>query len=102
MSGVVVQGPELGSLRRITTADESNRCLLCSSLWVPEAVKHEVNSQGGGQTPFCRGADGRAVLRSSIREFLASEASIDNRRCHHSQTVLCSSLVLYVEEFDRG
>ncbi|CAE7217529.1 selO [Symbiodinium natans] len=30
--------------------------------------------QGGGQTPFCRGADGRAVLRSSIREFLASEA----------------------------
>ena len=27
-----------------------------------------------GPTPFCRGADGRAVLRSSIREFLASEA----------------------------
>ena len=30
--------------------------------------------KGGGQTPFCRRADGRAVLRSSIREFLASEA----------------------------
>ena len=30
--------------------------------------------KGGGPTPFCRGADGRAVLRSSIREFLASEA----------------------------
>lgn len=30
--------------------------------------------EGGGQTPFCRGADGRAVLRSSVREFLASEA----------------------------
>ena len=30
--------------------------------------------KGGGTTPFCRGADGRAVLRSSIREFLASEA----------------------------
>ena len=28
----------------------------------------------GGTTPFCRGADGRAVLRSSLREFLASEA----------------------------
>ena len=27
-----------------------------------------------GKTPFCRGADGRAVLRSSIREFVASEA----------------------------
>jgi len=30
--------------------------------------------KGGGKTPFCRGADGRAVLRSSIREFIASEA----------------------------
>ncbi len=29
--------------------------------------------KGGGQTPYCRGADGRAVLRSSIREFLAQE-----------------------------
>jgi len=30
--------------------------------------------KGAGKTPFCRGADGRAVLRSSIREFLGSEA----------------------------
>lgn len=35
---------------------------------------HELQLKGGGTTPFCRGADGRAVLRSSIREFLASEA----------------------------
>jgi len=35
---------------------------------------HELQLKGAGQTPFCRGADGRAVLRSSIREFLASEA----------------------------
>lgn len=34
----------------------------------------ELQLKGGGRTPFCRGADGRAVLRSSIREFLASEA----------------------------
>ena len=34
----------------------------------------EMQLKGGGPTPFCRGADGRAVLRSSIREFLASEA----------------------------
>ena len=27
-----------------------------------------------GDTPFCRNADGRAVLRSSVREYLASEA----------------------------
>lgn len=35
---------------------------------------YELQLKGAGTTPFCRGADGRAVLRSSIREFLASEA----------------------------
>lgn len=34
----------------------------------------ELQLKGAGPTPFCRGADGRAVLRSSMREFLASEA----------------------------
>ena len=39
-----------------------------------ETQRWEMQLKGGGPTPFCRGADGRAVLRSSIREFLASEA----------------------------
>lgn len=30
--------------------------------------------KGAGKTPFSRGGDGRAVIRSSVREFLASEA----------------------------
>jgi len=38
------------------------------------ASRYELQLKGAGQTPFCRGADGRAVLRSSVREFLASEA----------------------------
>lgn len=33
----------------------------------------EFQLKGGGKTPYCRGADGRAVLRSSVREFLAQE-----------------------------
>lgn len=33
----------------------------------------EMQLKGGGRTPYCRGADGRAVLRSSIREFFAQE-----------------------------
>tara|TARA_Y100000589_G_C27196201_1_gene646909 strand:+ start:2242 stop:3936 length:1695 start_codon:yes stop_codon:yes gene_type:complete len=33
----------------------------------------EMQLKGGGPTPYCRGADGRAVLRSSIREFLVQE-----------------------------
>jgi serine/tyrosine/threonine adenylyltransferase len=41
---------------------------------IGELYGHELQLKGGGTTPFCRGADGKAVLRSSIREFLASEA----------------------------
>ncbi|AMM26406.1 protein adenylyltransferase SelO [Variovorax sp. PAMC 28711] len=34
----------------------------------------EMQLKGAGRTPYSRGGDGRAVLRSSIREFLCSEA----------------------------
>ncbi|MED6286183.1 Protein adenylyltransferase SelO-1, mitochondrial [Characodon lateralis] len=34
----------------------------------------EIQVKGAGQTPYSRKADGRKVLRSSIREFLCSEA----------------------------
>ena len=34
----------------------------------------ELQTKGGGTTPYSRGGDGRAVLRSSIREYLCSEA----------------------------
>jgi uncharacterized protein YdiU (UPF0061 family) len=33
----------------------------------------EMQLKGGGPTPYSRGADGRAVIRSSVREFLAQE-----------------------------
>jgi len=35
---------------------------------------YEVQLKGAGRTPYSRMGDGRAVLRSSIREFLCSEA----------------------------
>lgn len=34
----------------------------------------ELQLKGSGMTPYSRGGDGRAVLRSSIREYLCSEA----------------------------
>ncbi|CAN7711724.1 YdiU family protein [Aquipseudomonas alcaligenes] len=41
---------------------------------VNDAGKHwDLHLKGAGQTPYSRMGDGRAVLRSSIREFLASE-----------------------------
>jgi uncharacterized protein YdiU (UPF0061 family) len=48
------------------------------ALLLGEAVnggeRWEVQIKGAGKTPYSRMGDGRAVLRSSIREFLASEA----------------------------
>lgn len=40
---------------------------------VIDGKRWEMQLKGGGRTPYCRGADGRAVLRSSVREFLAQE-----------------------------
>lgn len=37
-------------------------------------ARQELQLKGAGRTPYSRGADGRAVLRSSVREFLCSEA----------------------------
>jgi uncharacterized protein YdiU (UPF0061 family) len=39
-----------------------------------ETAGQEIQLKGAGLTPFSRMGDGRAVLRSSIREFLCSEA----------------------------
>ncbi len=40
----------------------------------PDAPSFELQLKGAGRTPYSRMGDGRAVLRSSIREFLCSEA----------------------------
>ena len=39
-----------------------------------EKSRWEFQLKGAGRTPYCRGGDGRAVLRSSVREFVVSEA----------------------------
>jgi uncharacterized protein YdiU (UPF0061 family) len=49
------------------------RALLLGEVDTP-AGPLEVQLKGAGLTPYSRMGDGRAVLRSSIREFLASEA----------------------------
>ena len=37
-------------------------------------IRYEIQLKGAGKTPYSRFADGKAVLRSSIREFVVSEA----------------------------
>jgi uncharacterized protein YdiU (UPF0061 family) len=55
---------QLGDGRAITLGEVTNR----------RGEPWEIQLKGAGQTAFSRFADGRAVLRSTIREFLASEA----------------------------
>jgi uncharacterized protein YdiU (UPF0061 family) len=56
--------PQLGDGRALTVAQLTN---LAGDRW-------DVQLKGAGRTPYSRFADGRAVLRSSIREYLCSEA----------------------------
>jgi serine/tyrosine/threonine adenylyltransferase len=55
------------------------RALLLGELETADAAtgdlrNFEIQLKGAGRTPYSRMGDGRAVLRSSIREFLCSEA----------------------------
>jgi uncharacterized protein YdiU (UPF0061 family) len=56
--------PQLGDGRAILLGEVKNAA---GQGW-------EIQLKGAGRTPYSRGGDGRAVLRSSIREFLCSEA----------------------------
>jgi len=55
---------QLGDGRAITLGESVNAA----------GQRWELQLKGAGPTPYSRRADGRAVLRSSIREFLCSEA----------------------------
>lgn len=55
---------QLGDGRAITLGETINAA----------GERWELQLKGAGPTPYSRSADGRAVLRSSIREFLCSEA----------------------------
>lgn len=50
------------------------RAISLGEVVTPQGKRWELQLKGAGLTPYSRGADGRAVLRSSIREFLCSEA----------------------------
>jgi serine/tyrosine/threonine adenylyltransferase len=50
------------------------RAISLGEVLTPLGERWELQLKGAGATPYSRGADGRAVLRSSVREFLCSEA----------------------------
>jgi uncharacterized protein YdiU (UPF0061 family) len=56
--------PQLGDGRAILLGEVRNT----------RGAKWDLHLKGAGQTPYSRGFDGRAVLRSTIREYLCGEA----------------------------
>ncbi len=50
------------------------RAILAGEITNESGEKNELQWKGAGATPYSRHADGRAVLRSSVREYLMSEA----------------------------
>mgnify|MGYP002787128256 CR=1 FL=1 len=50
------------------------RAITLGEVLTPAGERWELQLKGAGPTPYSRTADGRAVLRSSLREFLCSEA----------------------------
>jgi len=79
---------QLGDGRAITLGETINGA----------GERWELQLKGAGRTPYSRSADGRAVLRSSVREFLCSEAM------HHLgvPTTRALSLVATGEEVVAG
>jgi uncharacterized protein YdiU (UPF0061 family) len=84
--GEVVTGPPEGGHHAVERATEGGHHSVAraaeaghlpGSVVVASAFRRtrlELQLKGAGLTPYSRHADGRAVLRSSIREFLCSEA----------------------------
>ena len=73
------------------------------SCLIGELNGYELSLKGAGTTPFSRGADGRAVLRSSIREYLCSIAmeglNIPTTKC---LAIVASDTDVYREHIESG
>lgn len=79
------------------------RGLLLGEQRLTDGRKFDWHLKGAGLTPYSRMGDGRAVLRSTLREFLASEAmhglGIPTTR---ALTVVASDEPVYRETTERG
>lgn len=79
------------------------RGLLLCEVVSPKGERFDLHLKGAGPTPYSRFADGRAVLRSSIREYLASEAlfhlGIPSSR---ALCLITSDEMVYREKSEKG
>src|SRR5476651_2805937 len=79
------------------------RGILLGEQVLPNGQRYDWHLKGAGLTPYSRMGDGRAVLRSIVREFLASEAlhhlSIPTTR---ALTIVTSDQPVFREQPERG
>lgn len=68
------------------------RGLLLGEVTNGDGCRFDLHLKGAGQTPYSRHADGRAVLRSTLREYIASEA------LHHLHIPTSRALCLITSE----
>ena len=73
------------------------------SCLIGQVSDYELSLKGAGTTPYSRGADGRAVLRSSIREYLCSIAMKGlNIATTEALTLVSSDTEVYRENIEPG
>ena len=79
------------------------RGLLMGEVQTSSGKKWDIHLKGSGLTPYSRQGDGRAVLRSSIREYLASAAMAGlGINTTHALAVLSSTTPVMRETVERG
>ena len=60
---------------RINVDNQQRAISLFESTNPHTKARYEIQLKGAGITPYSRFADGKAVVRSSVREFIVSEGS---------------------------
>lgn len=79
------------------------RAILLGEVVNSRGERWDMHLKGAGETPFSRSGDGRAVLRSSIREYLGCEAmhglGIPTTR---ALCIVGSDAEVYREQIERG
>ncbi|SCZ56136.1 protein adenylyltransferase SelO [Thiohalomonas denitrificans] len=79
------------------------RAVLLGEVIDPRGARWDLHLKGAGETPYSRSGDGRAVLRSTIREYLCGEAmhglGIPTTR---ALCLLDSAESVYREKVERG
>ncbi|KXI22005.1 protein adenylyltransferase SelO [Photobacterium sanguinicancri] len=79
------------------------RGVLLGEVVTSSGAKWDLHLKGSGLTPYSRQGDGRAVLRSSIREYLASAAMAGlGIKTTHALAVLSSTTPVYREKVEQG